>query len=119
MWLLIGVPGVFVKVGIAWVVLQLFIHGRSPMGKETFDECKTKKSVYAGADCQEAPRCGYDVECREGPGGVLHALEVSDSTYERWRNQYGGMKSEEAKRLKQLEDENKRLKELDIQMLEE
>lgn len=54
---------------------------------------------------------------------VLQALEVSESTCERWRNQYGGMKSEEAKRLKQLEDENKRLKqlvaekELDIQML--
>jgi transposase-like protein len=43
---------------------------------------------------------------------VLQILEVSDSTYLRWRNQYGGMKSEEAKRLKQLEDENKRLKEL-------
>ena len=54
---------------------------------------------------------------------VLQALEVSESTYERWRNQYGGMKAEEAKRLKDLEDENKRLKqlvaekELDIQML--
>ena len=54
---------------------------------------------------------------------VLQALEVSESTYERWRNQYGGMKSEEAKRLKSLEEENKRLKqlvaekELDIQML--
>jgi len=43
---------------------------------------------------------------------VLQVLEVSESTYQRWRNQYGGMKSEEAKRLKQLEDENKRLKEL-------
>ncbi|QGQ24686.1 transposase [Gimesia benthica] len=39
-------------------------------------------------------------------------LEVNESTYLRWRNQYGGMKSEEANRLKQLEDENKRLKEL-------
>lgn len=54
---------------------------------------------------------------------VLQALEVSEATYHRWRNQYGGMKSEEAKRLKQLEDENKRLKEivaekeLDIRML--
>ena len=54
---------------------------------------------------------------------VLQALEVSEATYHRWRNQYGGMKSEEAKRLKQLEDENKRLKEivaeqqLDIKML--
>lgn len=54
---------------------------------------------------------------------VLQALEISESTLDRWRNQYGGMKSEEAKRLKQLEDENKRLKEivaeqqLDIKML--
>lgn len=54
---------------------------------------------------------------------VLQALEVSEATYHRWRNQYGGMKSEEAKRLKQLEEENRRLKEivaekeLDIQML--
>lgn len=54
---------------------------------------------------------------------VLQSLEVSESTYLRWKNQYGGMKSAEAKRLKQLEDENKRLKEivadqqLDIKML--
>lgn len=54
---------------------------------------------------------------------VLQALEISEATYHRWRTQYGGMKAEEAKRLKQLEDENKRLKQLvadqalDIQML--
>ena len=41
---------------------------------------------------------------------VLQSLEVSEVTYLRWRNQYGGMKSTEAKRLKELEDENKRLK---------
>ena len=54
---------------------------------------------------------------------VLQSLEVSESTLERWRLQYGGMKSEEAVRLKKLEDENARLKRLvadqalDIQML--
>ena len=37
---------------------------------------------------------------------VLQALEVSESTYDRWLKQYGGMKSEEAKRLTELEDEN-------------
>ena len=37
---------------------------------------------------------------------------MSEQTFNRWRNQYGGMKSEEAKRLKELEDENKRLKKL-------
>ena len=41
---------------------------------------------------------------------VLQSLEVSESKYDRWLKQYGGMKSEEAKRLKELEDENKRLK---------
>jgi hypothetical protein len=54
---------------------------------------------------------------------VLQALEISEATLARWRAQYGGMKSEEAKRLKALEDENRRLKQLvadqalDIQML--
>lgn len=43
---------------------------------------------------------------------VLQALEVCEATYHRWRNQYGGMKSEEARRLKELEDENRRLKQL-------
>lgn len=43
---------------------------------------------------------------------VLQSLEISESTYSRWRAQYGGMKAAEAVRLKKLEDENKRLKEL-------
>lgn len=43
---------------------------------------------------------------------VLQALEISEATYLRWRNQYGGMKAEEAKRLKELEHENQKLKEI-------
>ncbi len=45
-------------------------------------------------------------------GQVIQALEVSEATYHRWRNQYGGMKCEEAVRLKNLEMENSRLKKL-------
>ena len=45
-------------------------------------------------------------------GQVCQSLEVSEATFHRWRNQYGGMKAEEAKRLKQLEQENQRLKKL-------
>ena len=45
-------------------------------------------------------------------GQVCQALGVSEATFHRWRNQYGGMKAEEAKRLKELEGENKRLKKL-------
>ena len=37
-------------------------------------------------------------------------LEVSEPTYHRWRNQYGGMKADDAKRLRELERENARLK---------
>jgi len=45
-------------------------------------------------------------------GQVLQVLAVSEATYHRWRNQYGGMKASEAKRLKELEQENARLKKL-------
>ena len=45
-------------------------------------------------------------------GEVLQSLGISEATLSRWRSQYGGMKSEEAKRLKQLEEENSRLKRL-------
>lgn len=41
---------------------------------------------------------------------VIKALEVSQQTYFRWRNQFGGMKAEDVKRLNELEAENARLK---------
>jgi len=56
---------------------------------------------------------------------VCQTLEIAESTFHRWRNQYGGMKADEAKRLKELEIENRRLKKavadltLDKQILEE
>ena len=43
---------------------------------------------------------------------VVQHLGVSEATYQRWRNQYGGMKAGEARRLKGLEVENARLKRL-------
>src|SRR5690606_38867036 len=43
---------------------------------------------------------------------VARHLEVSEATYHRWRNQYGGLKADDAKRLKQLEGENRRLKKI-------
>jgi len=52
-------------------------------------------------------------------------LGISEQTYHRWRNQYGGMKANDAKRLKELERENSRLKRivadqaLDITMLKD
>ena len=43
---------------------------------------------------------------------VCRALSVSEQTYYRWRNQFGGLKAQDAKRLKELEAENARLKRL-------
>jgi len=56
---------------------------------------------------------------------VCQQLQVAEATFHRWRNQYGGMKARDAKRLKELETENTRLKKLvadltlDKQILEE
>ena len=43
---------------------------------------------------------------------VARHLEVSEQTYHRWRNQFGGMKVDDAKRLKELERENRELKQI-------
>jgi transposase len=56
---------------------------------------------------------------------VAKALEVSEATYHRWRAQFGGMKADDVKRLRELERENQTLKrivtnkELEIEGLRE
>ncbi|QDV66358.1 hypothetical protein Poly24_00420 [Rosistilla carotiformis] len=53
-------------------------------------------------DAEVMPNAGKSME------EVLEMLEVSEATFDRWQNRFGGMKSEEAKRLKELEGENAR-----------
>jgi transposase-like protein len=43
---------------------------------------------------------------------VARQLETSEATYHRWRNQFGGMKADDAKRLRELERENRELKQI-------
>ena len=56
---------------------------------------------------------------------VCKRLEITDKTYYRWRKAYGGLKVDQAKRFKEIERENARLKKLvaelslDKQMLQE
>jgi putative transposase len=45
-------------------------------------------------------------------GVACKRIGISDYTYYRWRKEYGGMRIEQAKRLKELEQENSRLKHL-------
>lgn len=70
-----------------------------------------------------------EVEVLQGQGmktdEALRKIEVSRNTYCRWKKEYGGMRVDQAKKLKELEKENSRLKRLvadqalDIQMLKE
>ena len=68
-----------------------------------------------------------EVELAKGQsvGAVCKKLGVTTNTYYRWRKEYGGLKVDQAKRLKELERENARLKrivadkELDISILRE
>ncbi len=68
-----------------------------------------------------------EVELGQGAtvGAVCRKLGVTDQTYYRWRAEYGGMRLDQAKRLKELEKENGRLKKLvaeqalDIAILQE
>jgi len=45
-------------------------------------------------------------------GEVCRQLEVSENTYYRWRKEYGGLEIDQAKRFKEIEKENQRLKKL-------
>ena len=70
-----------------------------------------------------------EVEVLQGQGmkldEALRKIGVSRNTYCRWKKEYGGMRVDQAKKLKELEKENSRLKRLvadqalDIQMLKE
>ena len=54
----------------------------------------------------------FDVMLAQGKSiaEVCRELGISDATYYKWRKAYGGMKIDQAKRLKELERENVRLK---------
>ena len=69
------------------------------MRKSRFSESQIVqilKSVEAGRTVKEV--------CRE------HS--ISDATYYNWKSKYGGMEASDIKRLKELEDENRRLKQM-------
>ena len=57
-----------------------------------------------------------EAEVLQGQGekveGICRKLGISDVTYYKWRKEYGGLKMDQAKRFKDLEKENGRLKKL-------
>ena len=71
------------------------------------------------AEGEKLPAQGQPIE------DVAGHLEIAESTWHRWQNQYGGMKADDAKELRELRRENQRLEKivadqaLDIDMLKE
>src|SRR5919108_2846418 len=93
-----------------------------PMGRRTLMKRRRHTPEQIVRKLREADRLlaeGQDVP------EVAKQLEVSEATYHRWRAEYGGLKADAVKRLKELEAENARLKrivadkELQIQTLKE
>ena len=68
-----------------------------------------EEASHPRTDHQEARRRRQTVVPRTG-SDVCRNLEIAESTWHRWKAQYGGMKANDAKRRKELESENGRLK---------
>ena len=69
-----------------------------------------KEDTQARRDCREA--ASVDVLTSQGQSvpDAIRSIGVSEVTYYRWRQEYGGLKSDQVKRLKDLETENARLR---------
>ena len=67
-----------------------------------------KEQVHGGADCFALKQAELGTPVSE----VCRKLGVSEQTFYRWKNRFGGMLPSDMKRLKQLEEENAKLKKL-------
>ena len=72
-----------------------------------------KKKQYTSEQIVKLLR---DVEAGQSQGKTIEEqcrhLGISETSYHRWKGQYGGMKTDEVRRLKDLEKENDRLKQI-------
>jgi hypothetical protein len=65
--------------------------------------------MYRGADC---PRPAPGGSRHTDRGGLSHVVGVSEQTFSRWKGQFAGMGVVELRRLRQVEEENRKLKQL-------
>mgnify|MGYP001478165127 CR=1 FL=1 len=97
------------------------------LSPENESSCRDRESVQSwekGEQHEQAEAVRSRGDHREAAGGrgapgagadggqAVRRLGVSEQTYYRWRREYGGMRLDQAKRLKELERENARLKQL-------
>ena len=70
------------------------------------------EEAHPGADHRQAAGGGGRAGQGQTIAEVCRKLGVTEQTYYRWRKEYGGLRIDQAKRLKELEQENARLKKL-------
>ena len=75
------------------------------MGKGS---CREEEQVYRGADCI----CHKQAELGTKVEEICRKMGISDATFYKWRQKYGGLGPSELRRLRQLEEENNKLKRL-------
>ena len=68
----------------------------------------TRRSKSSGSFARQESHCPR----AQTTGEVARKLGITEQTYYRWRKEYGGLRVDQAKRLKELEKENARLKRL-------
>ena len=68
-----------------------------------------KKSLYTETQILKILK---EVEAGRKVNEVCREYGISDATYYNWKSKYGGMEASDVKRLKELEDENRRLKQM-------
>ena len=83
------------------------------------NDLKKNKIVLYMKGSPEAPQCGFSAQAigilKEHETGIrtnelLRKHQISNATFYNWKRKYGGMELQEIKRLRQLEEENSKLK---------
>jgi hypothetical protein len=72
----------------------------------------TREEAHGGAECEPAAAVEVGVAKGKTLPQACKEVEIVEQTYYRWRKEYGGLKVDQARRLKELEQENTKLKRL-------
>jgi putative transposase len=80
------------------------------MGGKSQQDYGGEEAAQPRADCAQADGSRSAAGRGKDTAAVSRELAVSEATYHRWRDQFSGLKAEDAKRLKDLEHENTTLK---------
>ena len=72
-----------------------------------------EEQIQRTSDHRDPESGGSGTDVRD----VCREHEISDATYYQWKSKYGGMQASDIKRLRELEDENRRLKQMSADLL--